>query len=445
MSAFDGTAAYAAVYDNGAIDAPRPRTAERLLNLVLFVTVVFSSIAFIEPSPHDVLMLVLLAACIGARVRFDAKLAPLVVLLALWLFGAFFALIPVLDQKQTVQYVGTSVYLALAAVIFACLFCDGSLVRLAILRRGYVIAALVATAAGYIGFFHLVPHSDIFLANDRVSATFKDPNVYAPFLIFPLMLYLVEMMLDRIRLSGVIVALLLLGGLLLSFSRGAWAHFAISAATAVVVLIVATPDPRQRGRIMLFTVGALVAVLLMFIALMMVGSVHDLFIERAKAIQPYDVGPGGRFWEQKQALAVILDHPNGMGPFEFSRIYGTQQHDVYMQGFLVYGWLGGAAYLTFVAVTLVIGLFASLVPTPWQDYLIAAYASFVGEACEGFVVDTDHWRHFFLLLGVIWGLMAATVNYRHRQRVSGLTAADLVSEAQLTAGGFGYRPVDVTL
>jgi len=33
---------------------------------------------------------------------------------------------------------------------------------------------------------------------------------------------------------------------------------------------------------------------------------------------------------------------------------------------------------------------------------------------EGFVIDTDHWRHFFLLLGMIWGLSAAT--YRHLRR-----------------------------
>jgi len=33
---------------------------------------------------------------------------------------------------------------------------------------------------------------------------------------------------------------------------------------------------------------------------------------------------------------------------------------------------------------------------------------FIGEVAEGFVIDTDHWRHFFLLLGIIWGLAAAT-------------------------------------
>jgi hypothetical protein len=171
----------------------------------------------------------------------------------------------------------------------------------------------------------------------------------------------------------------------------------------------------MRSRVMLFTVGAVIAMTLLFVALMSIPSVHDLFLERAKAIQPYDVGPGGRFWEQKLALSIILDHPNGMGPFEFSRVYGTQQHDVYMQGFLVYGWLGGIAYLTFVAVTLAIGLRAALLPTPWQNYLIAAYAAFLGEAFEGLIVDTDHWRHFFLLLGMVWGLTAATINYHRRQ------------------------------
>jgi hypothetical protein len=31
------------------------------------------------------------------------------------------------------------------------------------------------------------------------------------------------------------------------------------------------------------------------------------------------------------------------------------------------------------------------------------------------IVDTDHWRHFFLMLGLIWGLSIASINYRRRQ------------------------------
>ena len=197
-------------------------------------------------------------------------------------------------------------------------------------------------------------------------------------------------------------------------------HFSVSAAVALVLLIAVAGDPRLRTRIILFGVAAAMATALLVVALLSFSAVHDLFIERASAIQPYDVGPGGRFWLQQLALDAILDHPNGMGPFEFSRVFGGQQHDVYMQGFLVYGWLGGAAYLALVLLTLAIGLRVVFIATPWQTYLIAAYAAFVGEACEGFVVDTDHWRHFFLLLGLIWGLTAATINLRRRR---GLAAA----------------------
>jgi hypothetical protein len=396
-------------HENGAATAA---LSQRLLNIVLFVAVLTSSIAFIEPSPHDALMIILFAICVAARVRFDRKIVPLTLLLAIWLIGALFAVVPVLDQKQTVQYVATSIYLVIAAIMYACLFCDGDPVRLIILRRAYIVAALIATVAGYVGFFHLLPGSDIFLANDRVSATFKDPNVYGPFLIYPLLLLLIDFMIRGLRVMSFTVMIFLFGGLLLSFSRGAWAHFAFSAVVAVALLLAAAPEPRLRQRIVLFSMAALIGMVLFVVVLISIPSVHDMFLERAKAIQPYDIGPGGRFWEQRLALGVILEHPNGLGPFEFFRVYGTQQHDVYMQAFLVYGWIGGAAYFALVLVTLGIGLRAALVPAPWQVYLIAAYAAFAGEAMEGFIVDTDHWRHFFLILGLVWGLTAASINLR---------------------------------
>ena len=191
--------ALAAADDAGPFSA----LAQRLLNLVLFVTILTSSIAFIEPAPHDGLMMVLLVTCVGARVGFDRKLIPLLLLLVLWLVGGLSSLLQVGDQTKAIQYAGTSIYLCIAAVMFACLFCDGNLVRLAILRRSYILAALIATAAGYIGFFHLVPGADIFLDNDRVSATFKDPNVYGPFLIFPIVWLLVSLLVRGIRLLDV--------------------------------------------------------------------------------------------------------------------------------------------------------------------------------------------------------------------------------------------------
>ncbi len=411
--------------------------SRHLLNATLFVTMLLSSIAFIEPSPHDAMMFVLLAMCIAARVPFDRLLVPLLLLLIVWLIGGLMSLIQVGDQQKPIQYAGTSIYLGIAALMFASLFCDGDLRRLAVLRRAYLLAALIAAAAGYIGYFHLLPGSGIFLdladsgseTFTRVSATFKDPNVFGPFLIFPLLMLMITLLTGGVRLGAAALTIALLGGLFLSFSRGAWLHFVISAAVCVLLLLAVTHDARQRTRIFALAIVAAIAVVLLLVAALSISSIHDMFLERAKAFQPYDLGPGGRFWLQRVALGAILENPNGMGPFEFGRVYGFQQHNVYMEAFLVFGWLGGTTYFAMVMITLAVGFNGLRVPAPWRPYLIAAYATFVGEAIEGMVVDTDHWRHYFLMLGLIWGLSAASVNLR-RQRAAtraverdGLTSA----------------------
>ena len=76
------------------------------------------------------------------------------------------------------------------------------------------------------------------------------------------------------------------------------------------------------------------------------------------------------------------------------------------------GWLGGVAYLTLCAVTLVGGTRFVFVRTPWQPTYHAVYAAFVGVVGESFIIDIDHWRHYFLILGVLWGLMAVTRAWR---------------------------------
>jgi hypothetical protein len=181
-----------------------------------------------------------------------------------------------------------------------------------------------------------------------------------------------------------------------------------------MLLLAATREPRQRARIVMLSALAAAAVGVLVLAMISVGSINEMFVERAKAVQDYDVGPGGRFTLQQLALSVIMEHPNGLGPFGFFHTYGTQQHNVYMESFLVYGWLGGTVYLTLIAMTLVVGLRAARLPAPWQPYLAAAYGVFVGEVVEGLIVDTDHWRHFYLILGMIWGLAAASIKLRWR-------------------------------
>src|SRR5690606_4155211 len=118
-------------------------------------------------------------------------------------------------------------------------------------------------------------------------------------------------------------------------------------------------------------------------------------------------------------------HWNGMGPWVFAVQYGLVSHNSYLGTMLNHGWLGGSMYLAMVLTTLVIGFRAALTRAPWQDFLIVAVATYLGLCLESAIVDTDHWRHYYLLLGVIWGMSAATANYvRQQQKTERLSFPD---------------------
>jgi hypothetical protein len=394
-----------------------PPLRERMLLLVLFISVLLSSIAFVEPSPHDLMMPVLAVACIAAGVRFERSLVLLFLLLLIWNLGGLLSLLNVPDQQRTIQYAATSLYLALAAVMYACLFADNVMPRLVVLRTAYVLTAVFVSLIGALGYFHAFPHAgDLFAPSGRALGAFKDPNVFGPFLIWPALIVLERMMVRRVHLLDLLAVGVILLGLLLSFSRGAWFHFAVSCAAMIALAFVATPSRNVRLRI--FTLSVIgIGLLAAFIAISLsFHSVDSMFIERFHLIQPYDVGTGGRFRLQELALAALLKYPNGMGPFQFSVVHGLQQHNVYLQAFMVYGWIGGMTYIVLLGATFLVALRSVLVPTPWQPYMICTFAAFLGEVLEGFVIDTDHWRHFFLLLGLIWGLGAATAKHRRRQQ-----------------------------
>jgi hypothetical protein len=93
---------------------------------------------------------------------------------------------------------------------------------------------------------------------------------------------------------------------------------------------------------------------------------------------------------------------------QFHNYFPEDTHNSFLNAFMSGGWLAGVFYPALVALTLVFGFRMVFVRTPWQQTAIAVFAGYFGVATESFVIDTDHWRHTFLLMGVMWGLIAAT-------------------------------------
>src|SRR5262249_52271360 len=139
-----------------------------------------------------------------------------------------------------------------------------------ILRRAYILAGVCAALAGIVGYFKGI---DILTLYGRARGTFKDPNVFGPFLILP-MLFLLQSFLTRgLRILSLAAFLIMAAGLFLSFSRAAWAHMVFSAVMMIALMFVTTPSGWFRARVVAFSVMAGLAVTGLLIGLLAVGNV----------------------------------------------------------------------------------------------------------------------------------------------------------------------------
>ena len=412
-------AASAYLADRAPSTAHPSRLADIFLHATLYLCIASSFFVFVQPAPYEFLIGVLIFACLLARVRIDLKVLPLLFLMILRDVSGIYPFFYVMDRPRSVQFMMINFYLGLNVVLFACLFAQDSMRRLSTLRAAYVLAGLIGTILGLIGYFKLLPgfHA-LFVLNDRVVAGFKDPNVFGPFLIPPLLWLIQGFVTDRFRLISVICSMILTTGLILAYSRAAWIHFVISSALMISLLFINSPDRTSRKRIIILVFAGLVGIGVLFAFLMSIETVREMLIQRA-SLQSYDVGTeGSRLNTQAKAFYNMFDYPLGMGPWEFLRINQLAAHNSILGTTLNLGWIAGFAYTSVILLTLAIGFRCLMIRTPWQPFLIATYASFVGVIPVGFIIDTDHWRHYYLVVGIIWGLSIATVNAMREQRAA---------------------------
>ncbi len=395
-----------------ALRQPPHAVAVRFLDVMLFLCLVSSFFTFIQPAPYELLIGLVAFACLPARVSVDVKIMPMTIFLFVLQIGGLMSLIPVWGDKDAQTFVMIAIYLAVTSVIFAIVLTEDTQRRYDLIANGYVIAGVLAAILGTIGYFKLAPGSEALLMNDRAVSTFKDPNITGSFYIPPLLFLLAVFFTDRVRPLPLIAFLITAVGLLLAFSRAAWGQFTITAIVLWLLLFVTRQNSAQRRRmIVLLLLMAAALVALLFI-LFSIEDVRKMILQRATLFQAYDTGTeGSRFNIQQRSIEQILENPNGMGPWVFARYYGLVSHNSYLGVFLNHGWIGGVSYLVLTATTLVVGFRSAFVRTPWQVPMIATLCAYIGICFESIIVDTDHWRNYYLLVGMVWGMFAATANY----------------------------------
>jgi hypothetical protein len=289
-----------------------------------------------------------------------------------------------------------------------------------IIKNALVAAAVIASLLGILGYFDVAGLGAVFSQNIRASSTFKDPNVFATYLIFPGVMLVQGFLLgtQRQKFLSLIALFTILAALFLAFSRGAWISFLVSAIMVVGLHFLLAPAAKTRRRILLLTVSGAIGLAVLLAILLSVEGIRDLFLDRFTLVKDYDAGEKGGFGNQLNSIPLLLELPLGFGPLQFPRYFGMDPHNVYINAFASYGWLGGISYFMLVISTIIIGFKTVLMRTPWQNWAIVVFCPLAATMFQGVQIDTDHWRHFFWMLGMTWGLFAASMQYRYFDRES---------------------------
>jgi hypothetical protein len=362
------------------------------LGLLLLAVVRF------QPAPTDaVFALVIAVAALSGR--FYIRRVPSVML---WLLAALLALnlVSMIDARKAgtaITFFAITLYLSVFAVWLAAYVDSRRHARQVV--KWYLVAALVSAALGVLAVLAPIPGRSSLVFAGRAEGLFKDPNVFGPFLIPPLLILLEDTVTPRLlgasrRLK--LLGVLLLGlGVLFSYSRAAWLDLGVGLVAMLAVLLLRRRSARATGRLLAVLFGAVV-IGAATIAIAGAGS----FLQERATVQHYD---SSRFSAQAEGIRLGEHHPIGVGPGQVNVLLPLATHNAYVRVFAEQGPLGLLLALALLLGTLAFA--ARNVLRGRDTYGVgsaALLAAWCGMLVNGAVIDTLHWRHLWIVAALIW-------------------------------------------
>lgn len=369
-----------------------------------------------EPAPYELYMAGLLAIWVLFGLRIPSAVMPLLLLLAIFVIGGLISMTQLSDLYNIPLYLAVTMFLSLTAVFYASVIARNQQLFSTIFRA-WTIAAVGTSAAGIAGYFALFPGAEIFTKYSRAAGAFEDPNVFGPFLVLPGLFLVHRILTGKITAmpAYAVPLLVITAGVFLSFSRGAWGLYAFSIGSMTLMMLAFNQSGLFRLRILIMACIAILLIAGAVLVSLQIPSVAELFSTRAQLVQDYDSARLGRFARYPIGFALAAEKPLGIGPLMFGRLFGEDTHDIWLKALLDYSWLGFAAFTILMFWTLGAGFKVISRRHEWQPYFICAYVVFLGHILLGTIIDIDHWRHFYLLLGMVWAGIAGDHLERSKQ------------------------------
>ncbi len=381
--------------------------------------VFLSGFVVAEPAPYELWMAMLIGLWFMLGLRISRSVAPLLVLFLTFNIGGMLSMTQMRDlgsaEMDAPIYIAVSTFLALSAVFYAAIIeHNGNVLKL--MFKVWVAAAIITALLGILGYFHAFPGAGMFTRYDRAMGAFQDPNVFGPYLVAPTLYLIHGVIIGDLRkapLKAIGLTILALG-IFLSFSRAAWGLFGFSSVALVFFMLLKHRSNTFRLRILVMT---LTAILLLGAALLVALQFHqvsDLFSTRTQLVQDYDGGHLGRFERHRIGFLLSMQRPLGIGPLVFATMFREDEHNIWLKTLTTYGWIGFFCWVSMICWTIYIGFKNVLKERPWQPFLMIAWIVVLGHVGIGNVIDTDHWRHLYMLIGIVWGCGALEVRHQHR-------------------------------
>jgi O-antigen ligase len=354
----------------------------------------------IEPAPSDAAFAVIIAVAIVTG-RFHIRATPVgpAVGVAAFIALNLLACLEAIQPGRAARFMAITVYLLVLALWIPSWLTDRAKARR--LLRIYIAIAVVSAIVGALALYAPLPGHDVLTVygGTRARALFKDPNVFGPFLVVAAVLLVQELLEPRLLRSTRLTKLVLLGilvsGILFSYSRAAYLNFAVSAIVMGAVLAL-----RRGGatRALVFVGVLLVAAVAVVASIEVTGSLS--FLKERAQFQTYD---NQRFGAQSGGIRLGETHPIGIGPGQFELVEPISAHSTYVRALAEEGVLGFVVLVALLYGTLLVALRNAV--RGWDTHGIgstALLACWCGVLANSVFVDTLHWRHLWLLAGLIW-------------------------------------------
>jgi len=381
-----------------------------LTRRLLFLLFLLSSFVFIEPSPFDIFFAFTLIFAIAAgHLHFSSRLTIVWILITLYVITSLVSLINADDLEIGLRFFGINLYLCILMLFISVLIDTYGYEPIEIIFKSITCSILISVILSLAGFFDVLPIRELIAPLDRLKGFFKDPNVFGPAVEVALMYVYYKINSTKAkRLRNIIIIIPLALAVLLAYSRAGWLALVLS---LICYSFFITFQSRSKTAMLkfIFSVFGFIFIAGLSWIIADAAGLTELAKQRF-ALQSYDED---RFMVQRILFEKSFDYILGAGPGQSEVYLGTFYNNIegsnsaqqtLLRIFFENGFPGALVFSLFLCYLCFLSLKISL--SKWQFSGISAVVSslFYGMLLCSIVVDTLHWRHFWVIAGMICGL-----------------------------------------